>query len=121
MYSYKLTSRPLSIRRYPKLMFAICILVLGGCATTASVKQIDRLDAVGDNPMILIITPDVKYFLLTAGGVAQPHAEWTKAARQNFSDSLHAYADARNIKTTMVEEDQLGDTEIAYQKLKNYG
>ena len=117
MYSYKSTSQTPSTHGCRKLMFAICILILGGCATTGVVKQIDRLDAVGDDPTILIITPDVKYFLLTAGGVAQPHAEWTKAARRNFSDSLHAYADARNIKTIVLEEDRLGTTEIAYQKL----
>ncbi len=102
-----------------KPIVAVCVLVLlAGCATTASVKQIDRLDAVGENPKILIITPDVKYFLLTAGGQAQPHAEWTKAARRNFADSLKAHADERNIEIIMLEEDdQLGDTEIKYQKL----
>lgn len=109
----------LSNRDFKKSIIGLLTLIfLSGCATTASIKQIDRLDAVGENPKILIMTPDVKYFLLTAGGVAQPHAEWTEAARRNFSNSLQAYADERNIKTiTLKEEDQLTDTEIAYQKL----
>jgi hypothetical protein len=98
-------------------LWTLMLVFLAGCETTANVKQIDRLDAVEENPKILIMSPDVKYYLLTAGGVAQPHAEWTNAARTNFSSSLQAYTDERNIKTVMLEEDQLTDTEIAYQKL----
>jgi hypothetical protein len=101
-------------------VFAVVIafLLLPGCATTANIKQIDRLGAVSENPKILIMTPDVKYYLLTAGGVSQPHAEWTEAARRNFSDSLKAYADERNISViNLNENDRLGDTEIMYQKL----
>jgi hypothetical protein len=94
------------------------LLIVAGCASTSSVKQIDRLESVGENPKILVMTPDVKYYLLTAGGVPQPHAEWTEAARTNFSNSLNIYASKRGIEIiTMDEEDQLTDTEISYQKL----
>ncbi len=94
------------------------LLIVAGCVSTSSVKQIDRLEAVGENPKILVMTPDVKYYLFTAGGVPQPHAEWTKAARINFSNSLHIYATKRGIEIiTIDEEDQLTDTEISYQKL----
>lgn len=116
-YQFKLVDRA-SISNCTKRMLGVFVLaLLTGCATTASIKQIDRLDAVGENPKILIMTPDVKYFLLTAGGVAQPHAEWTEAARRNFSDSLEVYANERGIKTIRVDEDELTDAEIAYQKL----
>ncbi len=45
------------------------LLIVAGCVSTSSVKQIGRLEAVSENPKILVITPDVKYYLLTAGGV----------------------------------------------------
>ena len=94
------------------------LLIVAGCVSTSSVKQIDRLEAVGENPKILVMTPDVKYYLLTAGGVPQPQAEWTEAARINFSNSLDIYASKRGIEIiTMDDEDQLTDTEISYQKL----
>lgn len=100
------------------LLILVLLLVVGGCATTASVKQVDRLAAVGEDPRILIMTPDVKYFLLTAGGVAEPHAEWTEAARRNFADSLKAYTDERNIDVIMPRgDDDLSAEEIKYQKL----
>jgi len=92
--------------------------IVAGCVSTSSVKQIDRLEAVSENPKLMVITPDVKYYLLTAGGVPQPHAEWTEAVRINFSNALHIYAFRRGIEIiTIDEEDQLTDIEISYQKL----
>ncbi|MDJ0779388.1 MAG: hypothetical protein QNJ85_16090 [Gammaproteobacteria bacterium] len=90
-----------------------------GCATTtATVKQTDKLESVDRNAKILLMTPDVKYYLLTAGGVPEPHAEWTDAARRNFAASLQAYADDNQIQIIrMPDQDQLSDTEISYQKL----
>jgi hypothetical protein len=97
---------------------ALTLLLLSACATTSNVKQVDRLDAVEEDPVILIMTPDVKYYLLTAGGVSQPHAEWTEAAKKNFSTALQEYAKERNINIITPPIDrQLDDTEVMYQKL----
>jgi hypothetical protein len=94
--------------------------LLAGCATPSrTVKQIDRLDAVDENnPKLLVMTPDVKYYLLTAGGVSQPHGDWTNAARRNFEDALVKFARGRDTDLVMIPDDiNLGETEIAYQKL----
>lgn len=108
-----------SIRAWKKrVMFLSLALFLVGCASSASVKQIDRLESVTANPKILIMNPDVKYYLLTVGGVPQPQAEWTEAARINFSTSLYAFTKERGINViTSNQSDQLTDIEISYQKL----
>ena len=108
-----------SFCRRTKLITGLFLTIfLVGCASTASVKQIDRLDRVGVKPKILIMAPDVKYYLITASGVTQPHAEWTEAARINFADSLQDYANERNIEVISGNNaDQLTDAEISYQKL----
>jgi hypothetical protein len=97
----------------------LALAVLAGCATTSNVKQIDRLAAVDeDNPKILVMTPDIKYFLLTASGIPEPHAEWTTAARSNFQAALEKYADERQTDIQVIADpSQLSDEEIAYQKL----
>lgn len=101
-----------------KLLGLIGLLLLGGCATTANVKQIDRLDSVSENARILVMSPDVKYYLLTAGGVPTPHAEWTEAARTNFSRSLQDFARENDIDIIEpVDSDKLSDAEVSYQKL----
>ena len=91
--------------------------ILIGCVST-TVRQIDRLEAVGDEPRIVVITPDIKYYLLTAGGIPEPHAEWTTAARQNFAAALQGFAEERDTDLVMVvDQDELEEIEIEYQKL----
>ena len=105
-------------KRSNHIIGIVLLMLLTGCTTTSNIKQVDRLDAVEEDPVILIMTPDVKYYLLTAGGVSQPHADWTEAARINFSNALKDYADERDIKIILPAADQqLSDAEITYQKL----
>ena len=107
-----------TITRNNFITSALTLLLLSACANTSNVTQVDRLDAVVDYPVILIMTPDVKYYLLTGGGVSEPLAEWTEAANKNFSSALQEYAKERNIKIITPPIDrQLDDTEVMYQKL----
>ena len=68
-------------------------LLLSGCATTTNVQQIDQLESIGDDPRIVLMPPDIRYYLLTASGIPEPNAEWTEAAKTNFSKALLDYAD----------------------------
>lgn len=73
------------------------ILILGGCATgTAGVTQIDRLERTGEDARILLMTPDVKYYLWTASGMTELQAEWTESARKNFVDASKSFAAEHN-------------------------
>ena len=116
-------SLPRSARHLPgprplKAACLVLLLFLSGCAATSNVKQIDRLDSVSENARILVMSPDVKYYLLTAGGVPTPHAEWTEAARENFSRSLQDYASENNIEIIKpADYENLSEVEISYQKL----
>ncbi len=120
--SLSLSSFGFSLRAisYPGLLFiVVVILTLAGCATTSKpVKQIDQLESVSENPRILIMEPDIKYYLLTASGVTEPHAEWTISARRNFSNALEAYADERGTDIVTIGDSELpGAAEVAYSKL----
>lgn len=97
----------------------MAVLVLAGCATSTTVQQINRLDAVDKaEPRLLVMTPDIKYYLLTAGGVPQPHGEWTDAARRNFQQALVQFADSRGTNLVEIPETtELDEVEIGYQKL----
>ena len=97
-------------------LFAVCSLLLGACATT-NVQQIDRLGHVGEKPRILLMPPDIKYYLLTAGGVPEPNAEWTKAAGENFTEAVVNYADAIGTDLTLLDKRNMSPTEIQYEEL----
>jgi hypothetical protein len=73
------------------LVVSIVTIMLAACAPT-NVKQVDRLSTVEENPRILLMPPDIRYYLLTAGGVPEPNAEWTEAAQANFTATVTDYA-----------------------------
>ena len=102
------------------LGLALIALTLGACvAGNVAVRQVERLEFAGrDKPRLLVMTPDVKYYLQTASGMLQPQAEWTEAARRHFGEALISYAGHRDMElVTMPENTPLSEEEIAYQKL----
>jgi hypothetical protein len=85
--------------------------------TTQNVQQIDRLESVAENPRIVLMPPDIRYYLLTAGGVPEPHAEWTEAAQSNFTTALNGYARSIGTDLSIIDPDNIGETEIQYERL----
>ncbi len=99
------------------LTIVAVLLFLGGCATVSNVQQIDRLESVGENPRIVLMPPDIRYYLLTAGGVPQPNSEWTEAAQSNFLSATMDYADTIGADIKAIQKDDLGADEIRYETL----
>ncbi len=100
-------------------LLASSLVLLAGCVTTGqTASQINKLQSVRENPRILLMPPDIKYYLLTAGGVTEPNREWTEAAQRNFSVALQEYT--ARIGTDLVTMDSavsLGDEEEKYRRL----
>ncbi|MFQ6005225.1 MAG: hypothetical protein ACE5OQ_06945 [Woeseia sp.] len=94
----------------------LAFVVIAGCASQG-VRQIDKLDSISENPRIILMPPDIKYYLVTAGGIPQPHAEWTDAARINFAGAVRDFAVNRGTDLTVLDEESLDDREIQYRKL----
>ncbi len=94
------------------------LVLLSGCVATAtSVQQIDQLESVGENPRILLMPPDIRYYLITTGGVAEPHAEWTKAAKENFAVAIEEYADSIGTDLKVLDESNMSTREAKYEEL----
>jgi hypothetical protein len=105
------------VRKCAALWIVASALLSSGCATTASVQQIDKLESVGENPRILLMPPDIRYYLLTAGGVPEPNAEWTEAAQNNFSIALQDYAESIGANIKPIDKADLSEEEILYETL----
>ena len=93
---------------------AVCFT---GCATTQNVQQIDRLESVKANPRVLLMPPDIRYYLITAGGVSEPHAEWTDAARGNFSVAVQDYAREIGTELVVMDDADMSPSEVSYSEL----
>jgi hypothetical protein len=103
-----------------RLRFTALTLILfitAGCATTQSAQQIDRLESVKENPRVILMPPDIRYYLLTTGGISEPHAEWTEAAQTNFTAAIQDFAGSIGTDLTIIDRNNLGETHIQYEKL----
>ena len=99
---------------------AFCLfsfLLITGCVANQSVQQIDELKSIKENPRVVLMPPDIRYYLLTAGGVAEPNAEWTDAAIENFGVAMHDYADSIGTDLKMIDKNDLSQDEIRYETL----
>jgi len=62
-----------------------------------------------DKPVtIVLMRPDVDVGELQAGGLAEPNADWTEAARKHLAAALKSNQEARGIELKMLD-DQSGD------------
>jgi hypothetical protein len=54
---------PVEVAMFRSMVAVGMIVGLAACATPTKVRQIDRLESVGENPRILIMEPDIKHYL----------------------------------------------------------
>jgi hypothetical protein len=93
--------------------------LFSGCAATQNVQTIDRLESVAANPRVVVMPPDIKYYLLTAGGIPEPHKEWTEAAQANFATAMTEFGAAMGSDLTFADPDNIGESEYEYESLHN--
>lgn len=97
--------------------FAFLASVISGCAYSSNVRQVATLESAAENPRVLLMPPDIRYYLITAGGLPEPHAEWTLAARDNFSIAVGNHARQHGTELKIMDDTDLTPTEVRYIKL----
>lgn len=107
------------LRKLGLWLAPLALIAVSGCASTGTTaQQIEVLESGTDGePRILLMPPDIKYYLLTTGGVPEPHAVWTEQARHNFSVAVEQYAESIGTDLAVMDPDNLSQKEIAYEEL----
>src|SRR5574341_1377358 len=83
---------------------ARCLLAIGlvallaGCAAAVQRQAPEIRREAGKTPTIVVMPLDVELSQITAGGVPEPHAEWTEAAHKHLHAALETEARERNVK-----------------------
>lgn len=91
-----------ALRNAAVVLFAIA---LAGCASNQTVKA----QGAGFNwtqsaeKKIAIVQPDLHLGELTAGGLVEPRADWTKAAEEGINKQLKDYFAKQNTAVVMVD------------------
>lgn len=88
----------------------VTALVCVALATSPALAGTKAMTASGyalpkDKPVtIVLMRPDVEVGELAAGGLPQPNADWTKAARDNLAESLQASAANKKLELRIIDE-----------------
>jgi hypothetical protein len=76
-----------------RLLLVASALALSACAPMAVQRQAQQLERQpGSEPTVVVMPLDVELSELTAGGVEEPHAEWTEAALKYMHAALEEQA-----------------------------
>ena len=90
-----------------KKMLAAVLAVALSCPANAGTKAVTAAGyALPKDKAVTIVLmrPDVEVGELAAGGLPQPNADWTKAARDNMAGAMTANQKARNIDLKFIDQ-----------------
>jgi hypothetical protein len=106
MAQYRL-SKVSDWRNRGRYLLAVGLAVfLAGCEATVQRQTTDLRREAGKTPTIIVMPLDVELAQLTAGGVAEPNAEWTEAALKHMRDALEVEARSYKVKLTDYSPDR---------------
>jgi hypothetical protein len=101
------------------LSFLLLPVFITGCATSQAVTEVAQLTSVEPEARILLMTPDIKVYTLTVGGVPELNPDATQVARENFLKAAHLHTSARGTRLQVMDSDTSSqDPEIdRYERL----
>ena len=83
-------------RRASLLALALVGIVAAGCTETRAFRSSPEFVAPSGPLRVLLMPPDIEVSELTAGGLSEPKAEWTEAAKNHVTQALDGLLRARN-------------------------
>jgi len=90
---------------------------MAGCAAAPTDSEYGRFEPLPGNPRIVLMPPDIRYYLMTAGGTPVLHDEWTAAAEQHFSDAMASLATELDLDITVLERSDSSELVLRYEGL----
>jgi len=102
----------------PRIGSAVVLVgLLVGCTATQQVTKVETLSTLDGSAKILLFEPDIKFYLLTAGGISEPQPDWTETARTNFLTAARAHASQHSPNLRVVDTAIADESVTQYEKL----
>lgn len=95
-----------------RLIVLLALAATAACAT--NVKTTSNTFEPPTTPQrILLVEPDVQVSLLTAGGLAEPRADWTDTARENVAARIEEILSPRNHEFIDIDPADVEDPRVS--------
>lgn len=97
-------------RRAARVLSGVAVMAvvatLAGCAAPVQRQTPELRREAGKTPRVVVMPLDVELSQLTAGGLPEPHSEWTDAALKHMRAALDEEARARNVLLVDFQNDR---------------
>jgi hypothetical protein len=97
--------------------FLALVGLMTGCTMSQQVGPTNRVSALAPAARILLVESDIKFYVLTAGGVPEPQPDWTEKARSNFVSAVRRQFGQHGHSVLTVDAGAADDALNQYQKL----
>ena len=87
-------------------------LALAACAQVKSFRSEAELPKSDEGLRVLLMTPDVELSELTTGGLLEPNAEWTDAARVHLEAAVEAFLGEKDAQLVAYQRPDEADAAI---------
>ena len=87
----------------------VLLLLIGGCTTTRNLSSRTALESDDAGLDIVLMPLDVELYILTAGGLLEPQAEWTGAAREHMLTAIRTLHSTRGTDLLLYEQPDESD------------
>lgn len=95
----------------PAAWAAAVLVLVAGCATTATQTYVPELRRSSPDPRIVLMPLDVELMEMDMGGVLEPKPEWTAAARRFITEEIRAEKSRQGFTLQEFPEDLQGPPE----------
>jgi hypothetical protein len=93
------------------------VVVLAGCASNGGRETGAYVEPLPGNSRIVMMPPDIRYYLMTAGGNPELHPTWTADAESEFATAIAGLAGIRGIDIQVLKREDVGDEIAQYEGL----
>lgn len=103
-----------------RILAVLAIMWLAAACATQSQTSTQGVNFVPGQTKIALMPLDVNLFLLTAGGVQEPRADWTEAAKVHVANAIDVMRQQRGLQLTNFNENDLspGHQQLVAQVVK---
>jgi hypothetical protein len=98
-----MTTRCMARRLFLLISISTFSAFSAGCATSQAVTEVAQLTSVEPEARILLMTPDIKMYTLTVGGVTEFNPDATELARANFVEAARRHANDRGSRLVILD------------------
>jgi len=88
---------------------AMACLLLAACTTTNTKVALGANTNPPAGSRVLLMQPEVQLAVLTAGGVEEPRADWSRTARSNLAEQLQAQLKTRSHSLAVLDPNTVMD------------